>query len=77
MARLTTLPSHWDRLAEILVGVAQLADTLGTVPRTVNQWAKHERIPRGPTRKLIVHVFRANGIEPPEPNFVMCSNDSD
>lgn len=67
MPRPTTLPAPWDRLAEILGGVAQIANALGTVPRTVNQWAKRERTPRGSARKLIEHVFRANGIEPPEP----------
>ena len=66
MPRPTTLPAPWDRLAEILGGVAQVADALGTVPRTINQWAKRERTPRGPARKLIEQVFRANGIDPPE-----------
>ena len=67
MARPTTLPPPWDRIAAALGGVAKLAETLGTTPRTINQWAKHERAPRGTARKMIEAVFRANGIEPPEP----------
>jgi DNA-binding transcriptional regulator YdaS (Cro superfamily) len=66
MPRPTTLPAPWDRLAEILGGVAQVAEALGTTPRTVHQWAHGTRQPRGPARRLIEQVFREAGVEPPE-----------
>ena len=62
----TTLPEPWRSLAAKLGGTAALARALGTVPRTINQWASGARHPRGTARMAIEALFHAHGLEPPK-----------
>lgn len=63
--RPTTLPEPWRSLAAKLGGVAELAKALGTVPRTINDWAAGVRVPRGPAWLLIQKVFQEAGLPIP------------
>ena len=67
MGRPTTFPSPWRELAEILGGVAPMAEALGTAPRTLRGWADGSRRPVGAARKQILDTFREVGL--PEPTF--------
>lgn len=65
MPRPTTLPEPWRSMAERLGGVQALADALHSAPRTIRQWAQHERTPSGTTKLAIVSLFRSHHLEPP------------
>ena len=65
VGRPTTLPEPWRGLACRLGSAQRLADRLGTSLGTVRRWAKRERNPRGPARKLIEQLFEEAGLESP------------
>lgn len=65
MPRPSTLPEPWRSLATRLGGVSELAKALGTVPRTINDWAMGTRTPRGPAWLLIQKVFTEAGLPIP------------
>jgi uncharacterized membrane-anchored protein len=66
MPRPTTLPEPWRSLAERLGGVQALADALHSAPRTIRQWAHHERTPGRLASAAILALFLAHSIPPPE-----------
>lgn len=61
----TTLPEPWLSLSQKLGSVKALAQALGTVPKTVSQWAHGTRKPRGSAMLLIDQVFHKHGIKQP------------
>ncbi len=68
MPRRTSLPPDWAELASRLGSgsVSDLAEELGTPPRTLYGWAHRERVPSGTAARAIVSLFEAHGLRPPE-----------
>ena len=82
MPRPTTLPEPWRSLAAELArqwladpahagqscpgGVTLAAEALESDPATMRRWARGQRTPRGPARRLIDQLFLGCGLEPPD-----------
>jgi len=63
--RPATIAEPWLSLSRKLGGVAALAAELKSARRTVNQWARRDRLPSKFARTFIISVFIKHGIEPP------------
>lgn len=61
-----SLPEPWLSLARKLGGVEALAERLHTTTRSVNRWAKGERVPSGMEQVYIRWVFAEFDVSPPK-----------
>ncbi len=61
-----TIAEPWRSLAKKLGSVGLMAAELQHARRTVNQWARRDRLPSEFTQRFIVSVFEMHGIEPPK-----------
>lgn len=65
MTRHCTLPEPWHSLARIHGGVAILAETLHTSPRSIYSWAHQTQLPHWRTRQALENLFSTHGLRGP------------